>query len=109
MKEELSNHDEELIPVVYGRDLTEANYYKSLLAEHEIPAVVMEEAVLDDSDEEESGIPVLVPEEHLAEAHDILKQSTGDEDDFDEEGDDYDEEEDELAGFQEEDSDLGNL
>ncbi len=104
MTEEFSYQDEELIPVVYGRDLTEANYYKSLLENHEIPVIVMEEAVLDDSDEEESGIPVLVPEDHLAEAQDILEQSTSDADDFGEE-DDYDDEEDELAGFQEEDSD----
>ena len=104
MKEEHSYQDEELIPVLYGRDLTEANYYKSLLDDHEIPAVVMEEAVLDDSDKEESGIPVLVPEDHLAEAQDILEQSTSDDDDFDE-----DEDEDELSGFQEEDSDLETL
>ena len=103
MKEEHSYQDEELIPVVYGRDLTEANYYKSLLDDYEIPVYIMEEAVLDDSDEVESGIPVLVPEDHLAEAQDILEQCISDDDDFDE---DEDEDEDELSGFQEEDSDL---
>jgi hypothetical protein len=103
VNEDHSYQDEELIPVVYGRDLTEAYYYKSLLDNHEIPAVVTEEAALEDSDEDESGIPVLVPEDYLAEAQDILEQSTSDEDDFDE---DEDEDEDDLAGFQEEDSDL---
>ena len=103
MKEEHFYQDDELIPVVYGRDLAEANYYKSLLDNHEISAFVMEEAVLDDSEGEESGIPVLVPEDHLAEAQDILEQITSDDDDFDE---DEDEDEDELSGFQEEDSDL---
>ena len=108
MKEEHSYQDDELIPVVYGRDLAEANYYKSLLDDHEIPTFVMEEAVLDDSNEYESGIPVLVPEDHLAEAQDILEQITSDEDDFDED-EDEDTDEDELAGFQEEDSDLETL
>jgi len=103
VKEKHSYQDDELIPVVYGRDLAEANYYKSLLDDYEIPAFVMEEAVLDDSNEYESGIPVLVPEDHLAEAQDILEQITSDDDDFDE---DENKDEDELSGFQEEDSDL---
>lgn len=108
MNEEHSYQNDDLVPVVYGRDLTEANYYKALLDAHEIPAIVMEEAVLDDSNDDESGIPVLVPEDHLEEAQDILEQSTSDDNIFDEDEDDYDED-DELVGFQEEDSDLETL
>lgn len=108
MNQEQYPHSEELIPVVYARDLAEANYYKSLLDDHEILVLINEEAVLDDSDEEKCGIPVLVPDEHLAEAQDILEQCTSEEDDFDEEEEDYEEEKDELVGFQEEDSDLEN-
>ena len=113
MKQEHSYQDDELIPVMYGRDLSEANYYKSLLDDHEIPAVVVEEVVLKKSDEEdrseaESGIPVLVPEEQLADAQDILEQDTEQDDDFEEEEADSDDEKDEYVGFQEEDADLEN-
>ena len=113
MKQEHSYQDDELIPVMYGRDLSEANYYKSLLDDHEIPAVVIEEMVLKKSDEEdsreaESGIPVLVPEEQLADAQDILEQDIVEDDDFEEEAEGYADEKDEYVGFQEEDADLEN-
>jgi hypothetical protein len=107
--QEQSPQDDELIPVVYGRDLAEANYYLSLLDDHEIPAVIHEGVVpANDDDEKKSGIPVLVSEEYLAEAQDIIEQSTVEDDDFDEDMDDL-EEEDEFADFQEEDMETGGF
>lgn len=109
MNQEQSHYFEELIPVVYGRDLAEANYYRSLLDDHEIPAIINEEAFLVVSDEEKSGIPVLVPDEHLAEAQDILEQITAEDEVSEDDPDDFDDEVDEFADFQEEDADLGGV
>lgn len=86
-----------MVPVIFVRDLTEAQYYKNLLQDHDIPVVIDEEAVMDDM-EETTGIAVLVAEENLAEAQDILELST-DDDEFEEDLDDY---EDEVEGATEE-------
>ena len=103
MNKEQSHQDQELIAVVYSRDMSEANYYKSLLDDHEIPAVLKENEDREDDDGEKGGIAVMVPDEHLAEAQDIIEQSTAEDDYFSDDPDDLDDEDDEFADFQEED------
>jgi len=64
-----------LVPVMFFRDLGEAGYYQELLEEYEIP-VEIDEDHIDPSDETGTGnrVALLVAEEHLAEAEDILEQ-----------------------------------
>jgi len=84
------------VPAVYARDWSQAEFLRSLLAEHDVAAVLPE--THDDGDAAE--VPILVPEECLEEAQEILEDYTGqdeaedlDEDDYD----DYDEGELEVA------------
>ena len=104
-----SFHD--FVPVRFARNLEEAGFFKSLLEEHDIPVLIQDENI-------EAiglplptrGVPVLVPDDNLAEAEDILEQRTalaeelasrfnGDEEEEEEK------DEDESGEFQEIDSD----
>ncbi len=93
--------DDELVPVVYGRDEDEAEEYRQLLEDHEIEATVGFDG-LEDPDTESGramsrGIPVLVPDSLLDEASEIIadREDSEDfavEDDFDEVEDDEEDE-----------------
>jgi hypothetical protein len=67
--------DQDYIPLLYARNIEEAEYYQNLLKEHEIPVMIDEEyADVIDPAATEPGIPVLVPDDHLDEAEAILDQ-----------------------------------
>jgi hypothetical protein len=67
--------DQDYIPLLYARNIEEAEYYQDLLKEHEIPVMIDEEyAEIVDPTTSEPGIPVLVPDDHLDEAEAILDQ-----------------------------------
>jgi hypothetical protein len=93
--------DDELVPVVFGRDEDEAEEYRQLLEDHEIEATVGFDG-LEDPDAENGramsrGIPVLVPDSLLDEASEIIadREDTEEfdvEDDFDEVEDDEEDE-----------------
>lgn len=98
-KHEGDFHD--FVPLLFARNLGEAEFYKSLLEDHDIPVLIEDENTesigLPDSNR---GVPVMVPDEMLAEAEGILEQRERLEDefeDFDEEEDDEDEDEKDLT------------
>lgn len=80
------------VPAVFAHSAEEAEYYRDLLSDHDIPALVGT-----DGDEEAEGrrisrgVPVLVPDAFLDEASEII----ADREDLDEFEDDQDDEEDE--------------
>ncbi len=96
-------HD--FVPLLFARNLAEAEFYKSLLEDHDIPVLIEDENIeaigLPDL---ARGVPVLVPDEMLAEAEDILEQRSKIDEDFDlealdEDEDEEDDDEDEIEGF----------
>jgi len=65
----------DFVPVVYARSLDEAEEYRSLLEDHDIPAQVGTEGDVEDDDDirvTAKGIPVLVPEVLLDEASEVI-------------------------------------
>lgn len=106
---------EDYVPAMVARSLAEAERYRDLLSDHDIPSQVGEEELAEEDRLQGStrgmsrGVAVLVPEVLLDEASEIIADSENDEDlrelDEDEEFAD-EEEEDELEGFGEEE-DLG--
>jgi len=113
----MSSDDEELnlsgeeksdfVPVIYARSVDDAETYRSLLEDHDIPAVVGEEAEGKEGSAARAsrGIPVMVPEVLLDEASEVIADRE-DLESFEPVVDDVDEDEDEF-GMQEppEDSD----
>ncbi|MBN2209922.1 MAG: DUF2007 domain-containing protein [Sedimentisphaerales bacterium] len=95
-------HD--FVPLLFARNLPEAEFYKSLLEDHDIPVLIEDENTetlgLPDL---ARGVPVLVPDEMLAEAEDILEQRSKIDEDFDletlDEDEDEEEDGDEIDGF----------
>lgn len=95
---------EDLVPAVYAHNWKEANFYKTLLEDYDIPVVIGDDDVNDlDVPANGDGVPILVPEEALAEAKEFLAQRDELEDEFDEvfEDVDYCNEDDRLDGFDE--------
>jgi hypothetical protein len=90
----LKDHHGDMVPAAYARDASEADYYRSLLENHEIPVVVAEEKLSSKTGDNKLGIPVLVPEEHLAEAQDIIVQHIALDEEFDVDSDNYDDDDD---------------
>ncbi|GEM_PF-1640473 len=84
---------EGLIPVRYARDAAEAEFYRALLEDHEIPVSVVGESggqAKGADAAERNGIAILVSEEHAAEAEDIIEQRTALDDEFDDDLEAYD-------------------
>ena len=102
---------EEFVPAVFARSAEEAEAYCELLNDHEIPAIIGDEANYDEEADEAvptvkgmtHGVPVLVPEPWLDEAGQLI--AVQDElDDFtvdDDEDDDEDEDEHDEFGLHE--------
>jgi hypothetical protein len=94
-----SFHD--FVPLLFARNLAEAEFYKSLLEEHDIPVLIEDENTesmgLPDPGR---GVPVLVPDEQLVAAEDILEQRGGFSEDADLAEFEDDEEEDELGDLE---------
>lgn len=110
--ETLEPHEEEgdeytdFVPAVFARAIAEAELYRELLNDHDIPALIGTDEELDEDDlasrqarsrEMTHGVPVLVPEALLDEASEIIADRE-DLDEFGTEGDEQDEE-DEDEGF----------
>lgn len=94
--EPIGDEPSQYVPAVYAQSRQEAEYYRELLSDHDIPAVLGEE---DEEDKAGSrsrtrGVPVLVPDAFLEEASEIIADRE-DVDDFEEDEDLDDEDDDE--------------
>lgn len=91
----------QLVPVVYARNIIEAEFFKSLLEDHAIPAYIEGEHMASAGlMVRAGGIPIMVRSEDLADAEDViarrevldeeLDEQFDDEFNIDEDSDDYD-------------------
>lgn len=106
--EELPEGPAEFVPAVFARTADEAEYYRELMEDHDIPAIIGADEELEDEDAPKRrrsisrGVPVLVPEALLDEASEIIAQREesdefdGEDDDDADEDDDEDDEEEEF-------------
>jgi hypothetical protein len=60
----------ELVTIAFAEDVDLAKQYKQLLEDNNIPAAIKTRA---ESESEYKGIPVMVPEEYLDEAHMLVE------------------------------------
>ncbi len=106
------SHFHQFVPVVFADSAAEAERYRSLLENRDIPVVLQE--TLPTS--EQSGpriwdVPVLVPDELLNDASEIISSSAAPDDDdngYDDDDDDYLEQDDQQDDLDEgEDDDYG--
>ena len=74
----------DFVLLLYARDATEAEFYRSLLEDHDIEAVAGKNSDAIDSPAQ-GCVPVLVPEEFLDEAQQIVEQRSSLDDDSEEE------------------------
>jgi len=91
----------EFFPVIFVRELAEAEFYKALLEDHDIVVRIgqTEDPADDPALIEQRGIAVSVSKEDLEEAEVIIEQRSTLEDEFTEEFEEaYEEEEDESYG-----------
>lgn len=103
----------DFVPAVFARNVDEAEEYRELLNDHDIPAMV---GNLDDDENTPRrgmtrGVPVLVPEVLLDEASEIIAELE-EEDEFDEEdvdGDEIDDDENEDLFDDEDEEDIDLL
>lgn len=77
-KQKTSTPLEEFVTVAFAEDMELAKQYKKLLNESEIPAAIKPQS---DSTSNYPGVAVMVPENHLDEAH-LLIESQGSHDSF---------------------------
>lgn len=90
-EEDLQSPDEtdEFVPAVFSRSRDEAELFRELLNDHDIPAIIGTEENVDDDrrgSEMTHGVPVLVPDVLLDEASEIIADRD-DSEEFDIEGD----------------------
>ncbi len=104
-KKKNSEDHQEFVTVLFARNLAEAEFYKALLEDQEIPVLIEDENTeamgLPDM---ARGVPVMVPEEQLEIAQDIIEQRAALDDDIEDNGEDEedeDEEEDEFEDMEE--------
>ena len=99
------------VPAVFAHSAAEAEFYRDLLKDHEIPAILGTEDEVADAERPiiSRGVPVLVPDAFLEEASEVI----ADREDLDEYDDEIEEEEDEdeeeelgIVDDTEEDEDL---
>ena len=88
------------VPVLFARNLREAEFYQILLEDHDL-TVLIEQEYGPTPDELARGrvVPVLVPEEHLAEAQEIIEQRSSLDDEFDEDFEDHPEPDEQCEGL----------
>lgn len=100
----------EFVPVTYASTLTEAEWLKSFLEGEEIPVLVEAESSAGGLASMGRGIPVLVPDNRLEEAADViasrLQAQASAKDEEDEEEEDLDEDEDEDFDDEEDEEDF---
>jgi len=98
--EEIEGEYDEYVSVVFARDVDEAEQYRQLLEDHDIPVITAEDEELDEAEpasgrrHRRRGIPILVPEALLDEASEIIAERD-DSDEFVLPEDDLDDDEDE--------------
>ncbi len=100
----------DFVPLLFVPSLQKAEYYRTMLEDHDIPVEIEDEYINDksesDSDEAEirsdSEIAVLVPDEHLEEARHFIDQRSTFEAELETDYDQRDEndDEDEFADFE---------
>lgn len=77
------SYHQEYVPVAFVRNHKEAEFFRSLLEDHDIPTVI-EEIDLDvNFDALEPDIPVLVPRDQQGDAEFIIEQRDASDDEFD--------------------------
>ena len=103
----------EFVPAVFARNAEDAEEYRELLEDHDIPAIIG----VDDEEEKESvgragrrrglshGVPVLVPEALLDEASEIIADREENDDFVENDEEDEDDDEEEEEEFNEEELD----
>ena len=98
----------DMVPVVYARNATEAELYKQLLTSNDIPAVIEDDAGETTIGMPASivgqGVPILVPDEMLSEASEIIAEHEDTAED--EELDEYEDIEDDADEDLDEDEEL---
>jgi hypothetical protein len=109
--EPIGDEPEQYVPAVFAHSAAEAEFYRDLLKDHEIPAVLGTEDEVADAERPiiSRGVPVLVPDAFLEEASEVIadREDLDEYDDELEDEDDEDEEEElELADDTEDDEDL---
>ena len=80
---------QELIPVIYARNLTEAEFYRSLLEEQDLPVVIQKNNHSPQTSPSTEQVPVLVPEDSLTEAQYIIEHRNQADDDLEAEFEDF--------------------
>jgi len=93
---------EDYIPIVFAHNLAEAEFYKVLLEDHDISAIVKEsEDDFDEYPESGQGVSVLVPSEQVEEAELVLEQRNEIDDGFEEDNEEQDDQDDDYQDFEE--------
>ena len=97
---------EDFVPVVVARNSDQAERFRNLLEDHDIPVRVGTDGgpeelaappAVDSSEELSRGIPVLVPENVLDEAGEVIAEREGFEDFGDEDADDTDDDDEDFS------------
>jgi len=94
----------EYVTVAFAEDMDLARQYEALLAEHQIPAVVKKQPQPAEGDF--SGIAVMVPEEYLDAAYDLISEEASYDDFFEAAFSDHDHEERDTTFFGEQDDEV---
>jgi hypothetical protein len=91
--EPIGDEPEQYVPAVFAHSAAEAEFYRDLLKDHEIPAVLGTEDEVADAERPiiSRGVPVLVPDAFLEEASEVI----ADREDLDEYDDELEDEDDE--------------
>lgn len=98
----------ELIPVIYARNLTEAEFYRSLLEEQDLPVVIQKNNHSAHTSPSTEPIPVLVPENSLTEAQYIIDHRDQADDDLETEFEEFYVSPDKICDYDELDQDIIN-
>ena len=97
---------QELIPVIYARNLTEAEFYRSLLEEQDLPVVIQKNNHSAHTSPSTEQVPVLVPEDSLTEAQYIIEHRDQADDDLEAELEEFHVAPDEICGYDQLDQDI---
>ena len=96
------NDKSDFVAILFARNITEAEFSKTLLEDHDITVLI--DDVNDDQDvypETGQGVPILVPHDQVDEAELIIEQRSELDDEFDLEFQDYQDEDIEYDEFDE--------
>jgi len=85
---------DDYVPVILARSSDEADRFHELLSDHEVPSIIGTKDISSDADpdsvrEMSRGVPVLVPEELLDEASEVIAENEDSEFALDDDDEDY--------------------